>query len=64
LVPVGQAFAGGQTVTINGLNAYNNSYTATSVGAFSASGNPALEKPTNYVKPEQVKAFELGYRFS
>jgi hypothetical protein len=43
--PVGQAF-GGQTVTINGLNA-NNSYTATSVGAFSASGNPALlRKPT------------------
>jgi hypothetical protein len=33
---VGQAFAGGQTVTINGLNAYNNS-TATSVAAFSAS---------------------------
>jgi hypothetical protein len=32
---VGQAFAGGQTVT-NGLNAYNNS-TATSVAAFSAS---------------------------
>ncbi|MFT7396418.1 MAG: outer membrane cobalamin receptor, partial [Flavobacterium sp.] len=62
--PVGQAFAGGQTVTINGLNAYNNSYTATSVGAFSASGNPALLRKTNveYVKPEQVKAFELGYR--
>jgi hypothetical protein len=39
--PVGQAFAGGQTVTINGLT-YNNSYTATSVAAFSASGNPAL----------------------
>jgi hypothetical protein len=31
---VGQAFAGGQTVTINGLNAYNNSYTATSVAHF------------------------------
>jgi outer membrane receptor protein involved in Fe transport len=62
--PVGQAFAGGPTVTINGLNAYNNSYTATSVGAFSASGNPALLRKTNvdYVKPEQVKAFELGYR--
>jgi outer membrane receptor protein involved in Fe transport len=62
--PVGQAFAGGQTVTINGLNAYNNSYTATSVRAFSASGNPALLRKTNveYVKPEQVKAFELGYR--
>jgi hypothetical protein len=44
---LGQAFAGGQTVTINGLNAYNNSYTATSVAAFSASQNPALlRKPT------------------
>jgi hypothetical protein len=43
------------------LNAYNNSYTATSVAAFSQ--NPALlRKPTDYVKPEQVKAFELGYR--
>ncbi|PKH66891.1 hypothetical protein CXF59_13320 [Flavobacterium sp. ALD4] len=62
--PVGQAFAGGPTVTVNGLNAYNNSYTATSVGAFSAAGNPALLRKTNvdYVKPEQVKAFELGYR--
>jgi outer membrane receptor protein involved in Fe transport len=62
--PVGQAFAGGATVTINGLNAYNNSYTATSVAAFSAAGNPALLRKTtvDYVKPEQVKAFELGYR--
>jgi hypothetical protein len=42
---------------------YNNSYTATSVAAFSASQNPALlRKPTWIVKPEQVKAFELGYR--
>jgi hypothetical protein len=33
--------------------------------AFSASGNPALLRKTNvdYVKPEQVKAFEL-YRLS
>jgi outer membrane receptor protein involved in Fe transport len=61
---VGQAFAGGSTVTINGLNAYNNSYTASSVGAFSAAGNPALLRKSNleYVKPEQVKALELGYR--
>jgi outer membrane receptor protein involved in Fe transport len=30
---------------------------------FSASGNAALEKNNvDYVKPEQVKAFELGYR--
>jgi hypothetical protein len=40
--PVGQAFAG-QTVTINGLNAYN-SYTSV---RFFSSGNPALlRKPT------------------
>ncbi|MFV5683883.1 TonB-dependent receptor domain-containing protein [Flavobacterium sp. GB2R13] len=67
---VGQAFAGGSTVVMTGLNAYNNSYTASSVGAFSAlaASNPvagsALLRKTNvnYVKPEQVKAFELGYR--
>lgn len=67
---VGQALAGGQNVVMTGLNAYNNSYTASSVGAFSAlaASNPvagsALLRKTNvnYVKPEQVKAFELGYR--
>ncbi len=67
---LGQAIAGGATVVMTGLNAYNNSYTATSVGAFSAlaGSNPiaaaALLRKTNvnYVKPEEVKAFELGYR--
>jgi hypothetical protein len=61
---VGQAFAGGNSVTINGLNAYNNSYTASSVRAFAAAGNPALLQKTNVdlVKPEEVKAIELGYR--
>ena len=67
---VGQALAGGTTVVLNGLNAYNNSYTASTVAAFSAlaTSNPiaasALLRKTNvdYVKPEQVKAFELGYR--
>lgn len=67
---VGQTFAGGTSVVMTGLNAYNNSYTASSVGAFSAlaSSNPiagsALLRKTdvNYVKPEQVKAFEVGYR--
>ena len=55
---------------MTGLNAYNNSYTAASVGAFSAlaatnpiAGSALLRKTNvNYVKPEQVKAFELGYR--
>ena len=67
---VGQALAGGTTVVMTGLNAYNNSYTASSVGAFSAlaatnpiAGSALLRKTNvNYVKPEQVKAFELGYR--
>ena len=61
---VGQGFAGGNSVTINGLNAYNNSFTANSVRAFAAVGNPALLQKTNvsFVKPEEVKAIELGYR--
>jgi outer membrane receptor for ferrienterochelin and colicin len=60
----GQFFAGGTSVNITGLNAYNNSYTAASVGALTATGNPALLKKTNlaFVKPEEVKAFEIGYR--
>ncbi len=62
--PTGQFFAGGTTVVMTGLNAYNNSYTAASVAALSATGNPAALRKTNldYVKPEEVKAFELGYR--
>ena len=60
----GQFFAGGSTVNITGLNAYNNSYTAASVAALTATGNPGLLKKTNlaFVKPEEVKAIELGYR--
>lgn len=62
---VGQASNNGNaTVTIDGRRAYENSYLASSVLAFSAAGNPALLKKTNagLVKPEEVKAFELGYR--
>lgn len=61
---LGQSLVGGPTKVLNGENAYYNSYTATSVSAFSASGNSALLKKTNVglVKPEEVKAFELGYR--
>ena len=66
----GQAFAGGPTVVMTGLNAYGNSYTASSASAFAAlaGSNPvaaaALLRKTNvnYVRPEEVKAFELGYR--
>jgi outer membrane receptor protein involved in Fe transport len=63
-------YAGGTTSTIDGNNAYFDSYTKESVDAFAAlaSSNPvaaaALLKKTNVglVKPETVKAFELGYR--
>jgi iron complex outermembrane receptor protein len=52
------------TVTLSGVEAYNNSYTVASVTAFAASGNPAdlQVARVNLVKPEQVKAFELGYK--
>jgi outer membrane receptor protein involved in Fe transport len=61
------------TVTLNGNNAYFNSFTSASAQQFAAfaAANPgnlpgavALLKKTNvgYVKPETVKAIELGYR--
>lgn len=67
----GQGYNGGNaTKNMTGVDAYNNSYVASSVEAFSAMAgtNPiaaaALLKKSraNYVKPEEVKAFELGYR--
>ncbi|WP_136667627.1 TonB-dependent receptor [Flavobacterium sp. H122] len=61
----GQVFTGGSpTVTLSGVNAYTNSYSLASVQAFAASGNPADLKiaQIGLVKPEEVKAFELGYR--
>ena len=66
----GIGYAGGSTSTINGNNAYYNSYTSASAQQFAAlaSTNPvaaaALLKKANVglVKPETVKAFELGYR--
>jgi hypothetical protein len=54
----GQAFCGGSSVTITGLNAYNNSYTASSVGAFSAAaGNPALLKRLILIMLSQNESF-------
>lgn len=52
------------TVTLSGNDAYTNAYTVASVQAFGASGNPADLRVANIglVKPEQVKAFELGYK--
>lgn len=68
--PLGQALVGGATTTIDGNNAYYNSYTAQSATAFGAlaSTNPVaasallVKTDVGLVKPETVKAFELGYR--
>ncbi|MDR6845206.1 TonB-dependent receptor [Flavobacterium granuli] len=69
----GQAAGAAATVAMDGRNAYNNSYTLTSVQAFGAAlnANPSdvagaaallQSANVNLVRPEEVKAFELGYR--
>ena len=60
----GQAMGVPATVNLSGQNAYHNSYTLASVQAFSASSNPGDLQVANIglVKPEQVHAFEVGYR--
>jgi outer membrane receptor protein involved in Fe transport len=60
----GQALGAPATVNLSGQNAYHNAYTVASVQAFAASSNPADLQVANIglVKPEQVQAFEAGYR--
>lgn len=60
----GQQITGEPTVTMTGENAYGNSYTLTSVQKFAQTSNPAdlQVAEVNLVKPERVKAIELGYR--
>ncbi len=68
--PLGQALVGGTSTTIDGNNAYFNSYTAQSVTAFAAlaptdpiaASALLVRTDVDLVKPETVKAFELGYR--
>jgi iron complex outermembrane receptor protein len=57
------------TVVLSGRQAYDNSFTATSLGNFvgqAMAGNidPSLleQSEFNYVQPEKVTAFEIGYR--
>ena len=70
--PEGQEILKASFVTMTGLDAYNNSFTKPSVLAFDAALS-AGESPTvaaanlvtasiGLVKPEQVQAFEAGYR--
>ncbi|MGB5385189.1 MAG: TonB-dependent receptor [Eudoraea sp.] len=60
----GQDLGQPATITQTGSVAYNNSYSASSVMAFSQTRNPAdliIANP-GLVKPEQVTSFEIGYR--
>ncbi|AOW08916.1 TonB-dependent receptor [Flavobacterium gilvum] len=69
----GVAAGSSPKVTMDGRNAYNNSYTLPSVQAFAAAlaanpsnvaGAAALLESANVelVRPEEVKAYEVGYR--
>src|SRR5690606_9864819 len=52
------------TISQNGTAAYENSYLASSVQSFAASGNPTDLGIANsdLAEPEQVSSFEVGYR--
>ncbi|MBE8727454.1 TonB-dependent receptor [Flavobacterium hungaricum] len=60
----GQAAGQPATIGMSGQNAYRNAYTVASVQAFAASANPSDLQIADIglVKPEQVQAFEAGYR--
>ncbi|MCV6630981.1 MAG: TonB-dependent receptor [Flavobacteriaceae bacterium] len=58
------AFGLPKTIQKDGTGAYNNSFLASSVRKFLATGNEADLQVANseFVKPEQVTSFEVGYR--
>ncbi len=60
----GQLLGQPATITQTGAAPYNNSYTASSLEAFGASGNPAVLEVANpdLIKPEKVSSAEVGYR--
>ncbi len=60
----GQGLGVPASIVQTGAAAYNNSYSAASVGAFAATGDPTQLQVGNpeLVKPEKVTSFELGYR--
>ncbi len=64
LSPAGAEILGSDSIDIDGLGTYTNSYLATSVGAYAATGIPSLLEIANpdFVKPEKVSSFEVGYR--
>ncbi len=64
LSPTGQAILGSPSIMFDGQGAYTNSFFASSVLAFAETGDASLLEVanSNFVKPEQVTSFELGYR--
>jgi outer membrane receptor protein involved in Fe transport len=64
LSATGTGITGQTNIDFDGTGAYNNSFFASSVTDFAASGNPALLEVanSNLAQPEQVSSFELGYR--
>jgi len=64
LSPAGQAIVGSSTINTSAEGVYNNSYLASSVAAFGATGNTSLLEVANpnLVKPEKVTSAEVGYR--
>ena len=61
---LGQSILGAPTISFDGQGAYSNSFLASSVTSFSATGDATQLQIANssLVKPEQVTSFELGYR--
>lgn len=64
LSPTGQAITGVASLQSSSAIAYENSFFASSVSNFAATGNAgALQAAnSNFVKPEQVTSIEFGYR--
>jgi len=64
LSTTGAAIVGQPNINIDATGAYNNSFFASSVGSFAATGNPAALQiaNSNFAQPEQVTSFEVGYR--
>lgn len=60
----GQMMGQPATITQTGRAAYENSYSATSVRRFAATGDPQVLEIANsdIVSPEKVSSFEVGYR--
>ena len=60
----GQALGAPATVTLTGDSAFSNSFSASSVQAMAATGNPGLLEASGveYVEAERLQSVEFGYR--